>query len=118
MFEVIEDSVAYSDRIVRDLLEYSQELELELSEATIKLMVSDAVRQVEIPKNITISDPTSDETIIRVDTTKITRIFVNLIEVASVIHWRHVAIDPGSCVTHFESSARQAQRRMTEPKPV
>jgi PAS domain S-box-containing protein len=80
MFEVIEDSVAYSDRIVRDLLEYSQEFELELSEATPKLIASDAIRQVEIPKNITISDLTSDEPKIRVDTTKIRRIFVNLIE--------------------------------------
>ena len=80
MFEVIEVSVAYSDRIVRDLSEYSRELELELSEATPKSMASDAVRQVEIPENITISDLTSDEPKIRVDTTKIKRIFVNLIE--------------------------------------
>ena len=80
MFEVIEDSVAYSDRIVRDLLDYSQELELELSEATPKLIASDAVRQVEIPANITISDLTLDEPKIRVDTAKIRRVFVNLIE--------------------------------------
>ena len=80
MFEVIEDSVAYSDRIVRGLLEYSQELKLEPSETTPRLMVSDAVRQVEIPKNIVISDLTSDEPKIRVDTAKIRRIFVNLIE--------------------------------------
>jgi PAS domain S-box-containing protein len=80
MFEVIEDSVAYSDRIVRDLLEYSQELELELSEATPKVIASDAVRRVEVPKNITISDLTLDEPKIRVDTAKIRRVFVNLIE--------------------------------------
>ena len=80
MFEVIEDSVAYSDRIVRDLLEYSQELELELSEATPQMLTSDAVRQVEIPKNITISNLTSNEPKIRVDTTEIRRLFVNLIE--------------------------------------
>jgi signal transduction histidine kinase len=61
-------------------LEYSQELELELSEATPKLIASDAVRQVEIPANITISDLTLDEPKIRVDTAKIRRVFVNLIE--------------------------------------
>jgi len=80
MLEVIEDSVAYSDRIVRDLLEYSQDLELELTEATPKLIATDAIRQVEIPKNIVISDLTSDEPEIRVDSTKIRRVFVNLIE--------------------------------------
>jgi PAS domain S-box-containing protein len=80
MLKVIEDSVLYSDRIVRDLLEYSQELKLEPSETTPKSMVNDAVRQVDVPRNITISDLTSDETKIRVDTTKIRRVFVNLIE--------------------------------------
>ena len=80
MLEVIEGSVAYSNKIVGDLLEYSEDLRLELSETTPKSLARDAFRQMKIPKNITVSDLTSDDPPIRVDAAKIRRIFVNLIE--------------------------------------
>ena len=80
MLEVIEGSVAYSNKIVGDLLEYSEDLRLELSETTPKSLARDAFRQMKIPKNITVSDLTSDGPPIRVDAAKIRRIFVNLIE--------------------------------------
>jgi len=80
MLEAIENSVRYSDRIVDDLMEYSQDLLLELSVATSKSLLSDAMSQVKIPKNITISDSTSEDLKIRVDAAKIKRVFVNLLE--------------------------------------
>ena len=80
MLEAIENSVRYSDRIVDDLMEYSQDLLLELSVATPKSLLSDAMSQVKIPKNITISDSTSEDLKIRVDAAKIKRVFVNLVE--------------------------------------
>ena len=43
-------------------------------------MARDALQQVKIPKNITVSDSTSDDLPIRVDAAKIRRLFVNLIE--------------------------------------
>jgi signal transduction histidine kinase len=79
MFEAIESSVRYSDRIVTDLLEYSKDLHLELSETTLKSLVRDALLQAEVPKNITVSDSTSDDHKIQVDAAKICRIFVNLV---------------------------------------
>jgi PAS domain S-box-containing protein len=80
MLDAIENSVRYSDRIVSDLLEYSQDLRLEFSETTPKSLARDAFLQVKIPKNITVSDSTSDEPRIQVDVAKIRRLFINLIE--------------------------------------
>ena len=70
MLEAIEKSVGHSDRMVSDLLEYSQDLRLELSETTPKSLARDAFLQVKIPKNITVSDSTSDDPPIRVDAGK------------------------------------------------
>jgi len=80
MLEAIENSVQYSDRIVDDLLEYYEDLRLELSETTPKSIARDAFLEVKIPKNIIVLDLTSDAPKMRVDATKIRRIFVNLIE--------------------------------------
>jgi len=80
MLDAIKDSVSYSDRIVSDLLEYSQDLNLELSETTPKSIAGKVFQQVNVPKNITVSDLTSDDPKVRVDVAKIRRVFVNLIE--------------------------------------
>jgi PAS domain S-box-containing protein len=80
MLEAIENGVRYADRIVSDLTEYSQDLRLELSETTPKSLIREAIQQVKIPKNIIVSDSTSDDPKVRVDRAKIKRIFINLIE--------------------------------------
>jgi PAS domain S-box-containing protein len=80
MLEAVENSVAHSDNIVNDLLEYSEDIRLELSETTPKSITRDALLDVKIPKNIAVSDMASHEPKMRVDTAKIKRIFINLIE--------------------------------------
>jgi signal transduction histidine kinase len=80
MLEAIENSVDYSDRIVSDLMEYSQDLRLQLSETTPKSLAMDVLLEMKVPKNITVSDSTSDDPKILVDAAKIRRVFVNLIQ--------------------------------------
>jgi len=80
MLEAVKNSVAYSDKIVEDLLEYSEEIRLERSETTLKSLAGDALLNVRIPRNISVSNLTSDEPKIRVDAAKIRRVFSNLIE--------------------------------------
>jgi PAS domain S-box-containing protein len=80
MLEAVENSVAHSDKIVNDLLEYSEDIRLELSETTPKSITRDALLDVKIPQNISVSDMASYEPKMRVDTAKIKRVFINLIE--------------------------------------
>ncbi len=80
MIEAVKNSVAYSDKIVNDLLEYSGDIKLELSETTPKSIARDAFLHVKIPANISVLDSTSDDLRLRVDTAKVRRVFVNLIE--------------------------------------
>jgi PAS domain S-box-containing protein len=80
MLEAVKNSVTYSDKIVMDLLEYSEEIRLERSETTPKSIARDAILNVRIPKNISVSNLTSDEPKIRVDAAKIQRVLSNLLE--------------------------------------
>jgi PAS domain S-box-containing protein len=80
MLDAIESSITFSDRIVSDLLEYSQDLSLQLSVRTPKSLAGDALLQAKIPENITVSDSTSDDPPLLVDAAKIMRAFLNLIE--------------------------------------
>jgi len=80
MLGVITDSVGYSDSIVSDLLDYSQDLRLRFTETTPRSLAGEALQQVKTPSNITVSDWTTDDPKIRVDAIKIRRIFINLID--------------------------------------
>jgi PAS domain S-box-containing protein len=79
MLDLIERNIAYSNKIINDLLDYSREIELEISEATPKSLVKEALRIVEIPKNVQVLDLTKNKPKIRVDVEKVRRVFVNLI---------------------------------------
>lgn len=80
MLGAIENSVQYSDRIVDDLLGYSEDMQLELSETTPKSIARDALLHVKIPASISVLDLTSDEPKLRVDGLKFRRLFINLIK--------------------------------------
>ncbi|MFI5450083.1 MAG: GAF domain-containing protein [Candidatus Bathyarchaeia archaeon] len=80
MLEAIENSVQYSDRIVDDLLGYSEDIQLELSETTPKSIARDALLHVKIPASISVLDLTSNEPKLRVDGLKFRRLFINLIK--------------------------------------
>jgi sensor domain CHASE-containing protein len=80
MLKIIEDNVAYSDKIVSDLLDYSRKIQLEYVDTTPKLLAKEALSLVDIPKNIEVVDLTENATEIAVDVEKMKRVFVNLIK--------------------------------------
>jgi PAS domain S-box-containing protein len=80
MLSTMDDSINYSNKIINDLLDYSREMKLELSEATPKNMLKNALLLVEVPEKIEICDATLDTPIVNIDTGKMTRVFVNIIK--------------------------------------
>jgi len=80
MLELIEKNIAYANKIINDLLDYSREIELELVEKTPKSLVKEALSLVEIPKNVKIKDLTAHKPKVKVDPEKIKRIFTNIIK--------------------------------------
>jgi PAS domain S-box-containing protein len=80
MLELIEKNIAYSNKIINDLLDYSREIELEQTQSNPKSIIKDALSIVQIPKNIRVIDLTENKPKIRVDAEKIRRIFVNIIK--------------------------------------
>ncbi|MEM3577558.1 MAG: PAS domain S-box protein [Candidatus Bathyarchaeia archaeon] len=79
MLELIEKNIAYSNKIINDLLDYSREIELELIEKTPKSLVKEALSHVEIPKNVKVKDLTTHKQKLKVDPEKIKRVFTNII---------------------------------------
>ncbi|MFQ5759279.1 MAG: GAF domain-containing protein, partial [Candidatus Bathyarchaeia archaeon] len=80
MLELMDRDIEYSSRILSDLLEYSGEIMLELTETTPKTIMREALSLVEVPKNIQVSDITQSEPKIKVDVEKMQRAFVNIIK--------------------------------------
>jgi PAS domain S-box-containing protein len=79
MLGVIEKDIAHSNKIINDLLEYSREIHLELTEATARSLVNDALSNVKIPRRIQVRDDARTKPKIKVDTEKMRRVFVNII---------------------------------------
>jgi len=79
MLEIIEKDIEHSNKIINDLLEYSREIKLELTEAEPKSIMKEALSLVEIPKNLQLLDATESQPKIRVDVEKLKRVFVNII---------------------------------------
>jgi len=80
MLELIEKDIEYSNKIITDLLEYSREVHLELTETTPRSIVSETLSLLEVPKNVEIINLTQDEPRTKVDIEKLNRVFVNLIK--------------------------------------
>ena len=80
MLLTIDRSIDYSNKIINDLLDYSRNIKLELSETTLKQLLQSALALVEIPNDIKIVDASADTTKVTVDVAKMNRVFVNLIK--------------------------------------
>jgi PAS domain S-box-containing protein len=80
MLQLIEKDVEYSNKIITDLLEYSREIHLELTEATPKSIITETLSLLEVPTNVQVEDLTQDEPKIAIDIEKMDRVFVNLIK--------------------------------------
>jgi len=79
MLELIEKNIAYSNKIIDDLLDYSREVELELMEYTPKSIIEESLSSLEIPNNIQVIDLTESKPKVKVDIDKIKRACLNLI---------------------------------------
>ncbi len=80
MLELIEKDIGYSNKIVNDLLEYSREVQLELTEVSPRLISKAASLRIKIPRRIKVLDFIQNKPKVRVDVQKMTRVFINIIK--------------------------------------
>jgi PAS domain S-box-containing protein len=79
IFESIDRSIDYSDKIVIDLIDYASEIKLQPENATAKSLVTGALALVLPPPNVQIIDETHEEPSLNVDVERICRAFKNII---------------------------------------
>ncbi len=79
MFETIEKSIDYSNKIINDLLDYSREIKLNPESATPKSLIANTLLLVQNSQNVNIIDSSEDTYMVRVDKTHMVRVFVNLV---------------------------------------
>jgi PAS domain S-box-containing protein len=80
MLKTIDECIDHSNKIINDLLEYSREMELDLTETSPKTLLSHSMSMLKIPENIQVIDATEAEPKIMADKAKINRVFVNIIK--------------------------------------
>ncbi len=80
MLDTIENSIQYADKIVNDLVDYSREIRLEPEETNPKSLMAHALSLVPSAQNVQLVDLTAYAPLLRVDTAKMCRVFVNIIK--------------------------------------
>jgi signal transduction histidine kinase len=80
MLEIIEKDIAYSNKIINDLLEYSREIKLEVTETSPKQVLKEALSFVPIPKNVQVVSSVWSRPKISVDIERMRRVFINIIK--------------------------------------
>ena len=75
----IQDSIRYSEKIIRDLLDYSANLNIEYDESNPHLLVQQSLRGIVIPAGIEVVDLTQENPKLHVDIEGIKRVIVNLV---------------------------------------
>jgi len=80
MLELIEKNIAYSNKIINDLLDYSREVKLDLTTTKPKSLIKETLALIEIPKNIQVVDSTASKLKMMVDVEKLERALVNIIK--------------------------------------
>jgi len=80
MLQLIQKSIDYSNSIVRDLSEYSSEIQLRLGEASPRSIIQSSMRAVKMPGNVTVRDSSEDQPPITIDSDRMRRVFINLIQ--------------------------------------
>ncbi|MCW4011095.1 MAG: ATP-binding protein [Candidatus Bathyarchaeota archaeon] len=80
MFETIEKSIDYSNKIINDLIDYSSEIKLETESATPKLLVETALSAIQISPSIKVVDAVEADYTVVVDRAQMTRVFVSILK--------------------------------------
>lgn len=79
MLEIIEKDIEYSNKIINDLLDYSRDTKLEVTEITPKELTREALALVALPRNVQVINLTGNEPKMKADIDKLKRTFVNII---------------------------------------
>jgi sensor domain CHASE-containing protein len=80
MVETIEGAIAYSDKIITDLLKYAEETKLDISETELKSILNEVFSHVKIPSNVRVLDKTQEKQRIKCDQEKMKTAFAKLVE--------------------------------------
>lgn len=80
MLDLISNDIQYSNKIINDLLDYSKEIKLDLSETNPKAMISTAMAIVTVPNNVKIVNLAENTPLIWIDVEKMKRTFANIIK--------------------------------------
>jgi PAS domain S-box-containing protein len=79
MFETIERSIEYSNKIVNDLIDYSSDIQLELESFNPEKLLKNVLTIIPPPTNIQVIYESNETVQFNVDATKIRRGFVNIV---------------------------------------
>jgi PAS domain S-box-containing protein len=79
MLQLIEQEIGHADKIINDLLEYSKEIRLELTQTDAKSITEDALKSMKIPSTIRVLNSTRPTPRIELDADQMRRVLVNLI---------------------------------------
>ncbi len=79
MLATIETSIQYSNKIVKDLVDYSGTIRLDYTTITTKRLLADTLAMLSVPEGITVMDLTSDVEL-EVDCSHMCRVFVNIVK--------------------------------------
>jgi PAS domain S-box-containing protein len=80
MLQTIDGCVKYANGIVSDLLDYTREIQLDLTKTNPKHVVNDVLSLIRLPSNIRLLDLTESKPEIELDLEKIQRVFMNIID--------------------------------------
>jgi PAS domain S-box-containing protein len=80
MLEIIDNAIGHTDKIIRDLQEYSHEIQIALLKCSLRSILQKALTSMQIPSKVKIIDSALDETVIKVDHAKMARAFANIIQ--------------------------------------
>ena len=79
MLQLIEQEIGHADKIINDLLEYSKEIRLELTQTEAKSITEDALKSMKIPNKIRVLNSAKQTPRIELDANQMRRVLVNLI---------------------------------------
>lgn len=79
MLEIIEKDIEYSNKIINDLLDYSRDIKLEVTEIAPKELTREALALVALPGNVQVINLTGDEPKMKADIDRLKRTFANVI---------------------------------------
>jgi PAS domain S-box-containing protein len=81
MFETIDKSIEYSNKIVSDLIDYSSDIKIDLENTTPNKLLQTALTHMPPPPNIQVINQTEEENLqFKGDIPKISRSFINLMK--------------------------------------